>query len=108
MAVVFDSDDVVGVVWVVVAQVKQDFKLNSGLMLELFLVSYYLDRHNFFGFVVEALQGLSKAPFSKKVNNFEPESNLVFEHDVVVAAFVVVAEVKRVALTAVDLLGVET
>jgi len=37
-AEVFDPDDVVGVVWVVVFQVKQDLQLNSSLMLKLLLV----------------------------------------------------------------------
>lgn len=102
MAVVLDANDVVGVVGVVVAEVQQDFQLNSGLVLELLLVSNDLDSDNFLGLVVEALQGLTKAALAEEVNDFEPEGDLVLEHYVVVSSLVVIPEVEGVGLGALD------
>lgn len=59
--VVFDSDDVVLVVWVVVVQVLEDPKLNACLILELLLVTDQLDGHRFLSLVVQARDGLAKA-----------------------------------------------
>ena len=54
-AVIFDPNNVVGVVWVIFFQVKQNLKLNSGLMLELLFVTNDFDGYNLPSFVINAL-----------------------------------------------------
>ena len=54
-AVIFDPYYVVGVVWVIFFQVKQNLKLNTGLVLELLFVTNDFDRYNLPGFVINAL-----------------------------------------------------
>lgn len=54
-AVIFDPYNVVGVVWVIFFQVKQNLKLNTGLVLELLFVTNDFDRYNLPSFVINAL-----------------------------------------------------
>jgi len=63
-AVIFNPDDVVGVIWVVFFEMEQDFQLHTGLMLELLFVPDDLNSHYFSGFMINTLQCLSKRSFS--------------------------------------------
>ena len=62
--VVFNPDDVVCVLGVVVSQVEEDFELDSRLVLQLFLVPDDLYSHNLACFVVQAFESLAKGPLS--------------------------------------------
>lgn len=62
-AVIFDTNDVVGVFWIILLQVQQNFELNTSLMLELLFVSDDLDCNDLASLVIDALQSLSKRSF---------------------------------------------
>ena len=63
-AVVFYPYDVVGVVLVIFFEVKEDFKLDTSLVLVLLIVPDNLDCHSLTCFVVVAFQCLTKATFA--------------------------------------------
>ena len=77
-AVIFDTNDVVGVFWIIVLQVQQNFELNTSLMLELLFVSDDLDCNDLASLVIDALQSLSKRSFPQIINDFEPVCDLIF------------------------------
>lgn len=90
-AVVFDSDDVVRVIRVILFQVEQDLQLDPGLVLEFLLVPDDFDGHDLAGLVVDALQGLSEGALPEELNNFKSVGNVVLEHHVVVSSLIVEA-----------------
>lgn len=59
-AVVFDTNDVVRVLGIVLLQVQQDLELHACLVLEFLLVSDDLDGDDLARLVIHALQGLPK------------------------------------------------
>ena len=59
-AVVFDANDVVRVLRIVLLQVQQNLELHACLMLEFLLVSDDLDGYDLACLVIHALQGLSE------------------------------------------------
>jgi hypothetical protein len=69
-AVIFYSDDVVLVVFVMIVKVFQYFQFNACLVLKLLLISDDFDRNVFFGLVIEAFDGLSEGTLSKEFVNF--------------------------------------
>ena len=52
-AVVLDSDDVIGVLGIVVPQMKQDLELHTSLMFEFLLVPNNLECNNLSGLVID-------------------------------------------------------
>ena len=66
-AVVLDSNDVVRVFRVILLQMKQDFQFDSGLVLELLLVSNHLDCYDLSGLMVFAFECLTKRSFAEEV-----------------------------------------
>lgn len=58
--IVLDSDDVVGIIWVILLQMHQYLELNARLVLEALLVSDELDSNHLLSLVVKALEGLSE------------------------------------------------
>jgi hypothetical protein len=104
-AVIFYPDDVICIIWVIVAKVQQNFELDASLVLELFFVSYYLDSYDFSGFVVNALESLSEGPLAKEVYHLEPISNVVLDDYIVVAPLVIVPKVVLLGLRSFDLVG---
>ena len=63
-AIVFDSNDVIGVIRVIFFQVEQDFEFYASLMLEFLLVPDDLQSYDFFCFVVNAFQSLTERSFT--------------------------------------------
>ena len=92
-AVVLDSDDVVGVIWIVVSQMNQNLKFNSSLVLELLLVSNDFDSHSLSSFVIDTFQCLPEGALSEKINNLKPVGNVVLQNYVIVASFVIVSAI---------------
>jgi hypothetical protein len=52
-AIVFDPNDIVGVIWIIFFQMQQYFQLDPCLMLELFLISNNFDCNNFSRFMID-------------------------------------------------------
>lgn len=100
--VVDDSDDVVVIVLVSVLEVLQDPELHAGLVLEPLFVANDFDGDHLLLFVVEALQRLAEAAAADFVEYLVSEGKVVFYDDLVVTAFVVVAEVVLVQSRALD------
>lgn len=63
-SVVFNSNDIVDIVWIVLLQKHEYFKLNTCLMMESFFVPYDLHSHELIGLVVVTFQGLTEAALS--------------------------------------------
>jgi hypothetical protein len=91
--VVDDSDDVVVVVFVFVFQILQDSQLDSSLVLEPFLVPDDFDCNHLLLLVVKALQRLAKTTAANFFKDFVAECKMVFHHDLVISALVVIAKV---------------
>lgn len=91
--VVYDSDDVIVVVLVPVLEVLQDTQLDASLVLESFLVADNLDGDHLLLFVVEALQSLAETATANLLDYFVPVCEVVFHHNLVVTAFIVVSKV---------------
>lgn len=107
-AIVFNSNDVVCVLRVVLFKMQQDLELYSGLVLELLLVADDLDGYDLASLVVHTLQGLPEGALAKEVNHFKSVSDLVLQDHVVVSSLVIVAVVVREVAGAFDLLGAKT
>lgn len=104
-AVVFDPNDVVGIIWVVLFEMQQYFQLDASLVLELLFISDDLQGNDFFGLVVDALECLPKGALTEEVQDLEPVSNMILQDDAVIASFVIIAEIVLLLSRALDLLG---
>lgn len=76
-AVVFDPNDIICIVRVVFFQMKQDFKFDSGLVLEFLLVSDNLESHNLFGLMIDTFESLSKGSLTKEVKDLKPVCDMI-------------------------------
>ena len=59
-AIIFNSDNIIGVIDIIIPQMQKNFQFNPSLMLELLLISDDFYCNDFLGFVVETFQRLSK------------------------------------------------
>ena len=107
-AVVFDSYDVVRVIWVVVTQVKQDLEFYSSLMLELLLVSNDLACHCFSSFVINAFQCLTKGAFAQEVDDLKPVGNMILQDHIIITAVIIISAIIINVLMAFDLFRSKT
>lgn len=107
-AVVFDSYNVVRVIWVVVTQVKQDLEFYSSLMLELLLVSNDLDCDCFSSFVINAFQCLTKGAFPQEVDDLKPVGNMILQDHIIITAVIIISAIIINVLMAFDLFGSKT
>jgi hypothetical protein len=89
-AVVFDSDDVVYIIRVVLSQVIEDVKFNSSLVMKSLLVSDDLDGDLFICLVVTAFKGLSKAALAQEIENLIPVDQVILQHNLVVTSVIIV------------------
>ena len=92
-AIILDSNNIVGVIWIIFLQMKQDLKLDSSLMLEFLLVSDDLNGNDLPCLMVNALECLSKGSFSQKVNHLESICDLVLYNHIVVSSLIIVSEI---------------
>ena len=60
--IVFDSDHIVLIMWVMLVKIFYNLELHTGLVLELFLISNNFDSYILLGGMVEAFDCLSKTP----------------------------------------------
>ena len=97
------SNYIVFVVWVSISQVRKDFDFNSGLILEsrVILDNFYSNIVSVF--MISSFKRLSEASLAELLNYFKSVSQMVLEHDVIVASFVVVAAVAVLQQTSFDL-----
>jgi hypothetical protein len=90
-AVVFDSNNVICIILVILFQMKKNLELNSSLMLILLIVPDDLDRYCLSSFVVQAFQSLSKTTLSKEGNHFKPVGNMILDNHIVVTSLIIEA-----------------
>ena len=102
LTAVFDLNDVVRILGILVLEVLKDLQLHSCLVLELFLAADDLDSNDLFGQMVKALEGLAKASFAEEVKHLEPIGYMIFKHDLVIPIFIIVAIVVILAWAATD------
>lgn len=102
--VVLDHDDVVSIIRVILLEVLEDLQFHSSLVLELFLVPDELHSDQLVGLVVQTLNGLAEAPFPEELEDLKSETNVVFQDDLVVPSFIVIAIVVGVLGRPLDLL----
>ena len=62
--VVFDSDDIIHIIRVVLFQIVKNLKFNTSLVMEPLFVSNYLQCDELIGFVIVAFQSLTETTFS--------------------------------------------
>lgn len=96
---VFDTDDVVFAVWIIVFEVLQDLKFYSGLVLEFTLVFDNFNCNVLASFPIFALHSLSKSTLAESFKNFVPIAKVVSHADVVVTPFVIITVVHRTVLS---------
>jgi len=96
-AMIFDLDDVILILRVLLLEVLEDAKLDTCLVLVSLLVFDDFDGNNLACFVVQALQSLAKAAPSEKVKNLESVIDVIFEHHIVVTVLVVVSIVVQLS-----------
>lgn len=107
-AVVFYPNNIVSVIWVIIFEMEQNLELNSCLMLELLLISNNLNSNYLSRLMINALERLSKRPFTQKVNDLEPIRNMVLQHDIIVSSLIIIAEIILLSFRPFDLLGPNT
>lgn len=96
--ITFDSNDVVGVVFVMMVQIFQDFEFDTCLILELLFIPYYFESHHFFRFVIEAFYCLAEASLAKELQHFVPISKMVFQHNLIIALVIVISMIENAHL----------
>ena len=94
-AVVFDLNNIVLVVWVMLLQMLQNSQLHSCLMLVSLFILDDLDCYDLACLVVKALNGLSKTAFAQEVKHLEAVVQMILEHDMVVTLVVIIAIVMQ-------------
>ena len=85
---------------VLVINVFENLHFDHGLMVKALLVSNKLDGHLAPSLVVDALHNLPEAPFPDDLQNLISVCNMVPNNEIVVAALVIVAVIKKTARSA--------
>ena len=93
-----DLQDAVFLIWIPSLQVLEDLDLDKSLMMEALLVANDLDSYHVSGFMVPAAQDLPERAFSKRVDHFVTEHDMVTLDDQVVASLIIVAVIIRAIL----------
>ena len=65
--IIFDSNNIIHIIFVMVIQILQNSELYSGLILKLFLIADDFDGDLLVCLMVKALNGLAKATLTKEL-----------------------------------------
>ena len=96
--IIFDPNNIILVVLVMVVQIFENLQLNSCLVLEFFLISDDLDSHHLLSLVIEALDSLSKAALAEELEDLISVAQVVLEDDLVVTLIVIITVIEYVHL----------
>lgn len=102
--VVFHADDVAFVLRIIVSQVLQNLNLDCRLVVEAFLVTNDLECNELTLLVVKHTQSLPETALAEEIDHLIAICDVIFEHNLVVATFVVVSVVVLLQWRALDLL----
>ena len=103
--IVFDSNDIVRILWIMFLEIRKNVQLNTCLMVKPLLVSDDFYGHKLVGFVVVAFQSLTKTTFSKRLKNFVSVAKVVFHDNLVITSIIIETLVVRKFLIGRDLCG---
>ncbi len=87
--VIAHSNDVVDIVRVVLLQILQDLKLDTGLVVEALLIPDNLECHMRIRLIIKALHSLTKATLAQEINRFKPVRYLITHDNLVIAAVII-------------------
>jgi uncharacterized membrane protein len=79
-------------------EVLQDFQFDSCLVLKFLFVANDFDGYKFFGFVVHALDSLSKATLTEKFENLISVAKMIFQYHLIVSLVIIVAMIENIHL----------
>ena len=104
----FDSNDVVVILRIVVSKMCQHIYLNISLIIEFLLVSNYLQSHILFSLMIKAFQSLPKTSFSQRRDHFKSVPYMILQNNVIVSPLIVIPIVKFIPNCRIYFLSVRT
>lgn len=99
-----EVDHAVATVGIPLFQLLQKIDLDQGLLMESLLVPDDLHRYQRAGLVIDAPHNLAEAPLAQDVDDLISIREVISNHNVVVPAIIVVAEIRRLSTQITDVL----
>lgn len=87
----FDPNNIMLIIGVVISEMFEDLNLHSCLMLKLLLVPDDLHCHHFFLLMIKALQSLSKTSWSKWFKYFKPICDVILICNFVITPIIIIS-----------------